>query len=149
MEMGKLCEEAANTAEASVTSFLSRNSAWQRTHTPRSKLHHTKSQVRKWMCEWVCKPYPLAHTASSRSHRTCLYQWWCCNLWNVCSCMVRRSQSPKREKETSESVNKERGWRIDRQIDELTTHREDRQRQDRVAKKTGGQKDDDREKTDA
>lgn len=94
MEMGKLWEDAAKTADASVTSFLSKNSA-QRIYGGVSRLIEVWIQ-RKWntgelhppVCLWsisVKQTYLLhkrsqwemmylpAHTASSQSRRIC----WC------------------------------------------------------------------------
>lgn len=66
MAMGKLWEEAANTADARDTSLLSRNSA-------RGGVtgHRGQGSERGWV--WGGVSHPPGRTASFRSRRTC----WC------------------------------------------------------------------------
>lgn len=107
MAMGKLWDEAANTAEASDTSFLSRNSAADESKHLSSNIiskffvfsyhqHKICSYVHVLLTFFIKKPHPRAQTASSRSRRTCWCRWWCCSWSGGCSCRAPAFQSPVR-----------------------------------------------------
>lgn len=98
MAMGKLWEEAANTAEASDTSFLSRNSAEDEAEG--SSVTLRSPEEKRHTLHWYS--YPRAHTASFLSHRTCWCRWWCCSWSDECSCMAPEFQFP---------VNHKKIWR--------------------------------------
>lgn len=133
MEMGKLWEDAAKTAEARVTSFLSKNSAQrifrsvrqldlgvnskprsnQNEFTPASSEFHPsgekiglqKTLLAKWHLSGEMIYLP-ERTASSQSRRICWYQWWCCSQWSGCSYKVLMFRSPaKKKKKTKEKLN--------------------------------------------